>query len=132
MWTRGYRRPAVEKIHPAEVRAALVPDAILVEFFLVRSRFLAVVITRNRFEIVPVASVARVSELLALLRFQLSKFRLGGRYESLLGGPFLRVVQTHLRELYKELVVPLRRLLRGRRLIFVPHDALHYLPFHAL
>jgi len=115
-----------------EVRAALAADAILVEFFRVRSRFLAAVITRNWFEIVPVASVRRVNELLGLLRFQLSKFRLGARCGSLLGGPFLRVVQTHLRELHEELLAPLRRLLRGRRLIIVPHDALHYLPFHAL
>ncbi len=115
-----------------EIRAALAPGAILVEFFRVHSRFLAAVITRDQCEIMPVADVSRVSELMALLQFQLSKFRLGPQYRSFLGGQLLRVVQAHLRELYQQVLAPIRHLLRGRQLIFVPHDALHYLPFHAL
>ena len=44
----------------------------------------------------------------------------------------LDVVQTHLRQLYEELLAPLRTYLLVRQLIIVPHGVLHYLPFHAL
>ena len=40
--------------------------------------------------------------------------------------------EAHLFDLYSELVAPIRARLRGRHLVFVPHDVLHCLPFHAL
>jgi CHAT domain-containing protein len=44
-----------------------------------------------------------------------------------------RAAQYHLSELYKQLIAPLEHLLEGRpRLIVVPHQVLHYVPFHAL
>src|SRR5881296_972751 len=42
------------------------------------------------------------------------------------------VSKTHLRELYDDLLSPIRDQLQTRHLIIVPHDFLHYLPFHAL
>src|SRR5205814_632571 len=44
----------------------------------------------------------------------------------------LAATQAHLRELYQELIAPLRSSLAGRHLVVVPHGPLHYLPFHAL
>jgi CHAT domain-containing protein len=44
----------------------------------------------------------------------------------------LAATQTHLGELYQELIAPLRGNLDAAHLIFVPHDLLHYVPFHAL
>jgi CHAT domain-containing protein len=40
--------------------------------------------------------------------------------------------ENRLRELYRLLIAPLASKLRGRRLVVVPHGALHCLPFHAL
>jgi CHAT domain-containing protein len=40
--------------------------------------------------------------------------------------------RRHLTELYDVLLAPVERLLGDRRLIVVPHRALHYVPFHAL
>src|SRR6266568_3624080 len=82
----------------------------------------------------PVALVARVQHLLRLLQFQLSwalphpgEVSPGSR-ESL-----LLATQAHLAELYQELLAPLRPHLEGTtHLVFVPHDVLHYVPFHAL
>jgi tetratricopeptide (TPR) repeat protein len=125
-----FRRP--KPVSLREVRVALGPDAALVEFFRVGSRFLGAVITADGYQIIPVANIARVKASMALLQFQLSKLRLGTRYTNLLGPPLLRAAQAHLLELYEQLLAPLRHLLRARRLIFVPHDMLHYLPFHAL
>ena len=36
------------------------------------------------------------------------------------------------RELFEQLVAPIRHALRGSHVIFVPHDVLHNVPFHAL
>jgi CHAT domain-containing protein len=41
-------------------------------------------------------------------------------------------VQSHLTELYRELVAPFRERLRAQHLVIVPHGMLHYVPFHAL
>ena len=46
--------------------------------------------------------------------------------------PRCAATQAHLSELYSELVAPLRSRLDAAHLIFVPHDLLHYVPFHAL
>jgi CHAT domain-containing protein len=44
----------------------------------------------------------------------------------------LNSTQTHLHDLYKLLVEPIRGLLAGSHLAIVPHGILHNLPFHAL
>jgi CHAT domain-containing protein len=115
-----------------EVREALGPDTTLVEFFQVSEQFLAVVVTPDRCEIVPVAAVSGVQSLMALMRFQFEKFRLGTRYLRFFREPLLHAAQAHLHDLYEGLLAPIRHLLLGRRLVFVPHSSLHYLPFHAL
>jgi len=117
-----------------EIRAALPPDAAVVEYFRVGQRLLAFLVTRDALEVVPVALVARVQHLLRLLQFQLSWARPGaGHASSASHESLLAAAQTHLAELYQELVAPLSpRLESANHLIFVPHDVLHYVPFHAL
>ena len=115
------------------IRATLPAEAMLVEYFRVGPRLLAFLVTRDTLKVVPVALVARVQHLLRLLQFQLSwalphpgEVSPGSR-ESL-----LLATQAHLAELYQELLAPLRPHLEATHLIFVPHDVLHYVPFHAL
>ena len=87
----------------------------------------------RRLEVVPVALVARVQHLAA-----------AAAVPALLGAPgagqrpparaqsSLAATQAHLQELYEELLAPLRPRLDAAHLVFVPHDLLHYVPFHAL
>jgi CHAT domain-containing protein len=89
-------------------------------------------VTRDAIEILPVTVVSRVLQLLRLLRFQLSKFRLGPDYAEQFSQPLLQATENHLESLYAELVAPLRPLLQGNHLVVVPHGPLHFLPFHAL
>jgi CHAT domain-containing protein len=117
----------------AAIQASLPEDAMLVEYFRVGLRLVAFLVTRESLEVVPVAVVSRVRHLLRLLQFQLSWAgpnpgqQVRGFQES------HRIAsQAHLEDLYEELVAPIRRRLRGAHLIFVPHDVLHYVPFHAL
>ena len=114
------------------LRAALPGDSALVEYYSTGDRLLAAVVTRSAIKIIPVSLVSRVLHFLHLLRFQLSKFRMGAAYAHRFEQPLLQATQGHLESLYKDLIEPIRENLSARHLVFVPHGALHFLPFHAL
>jgi CHAT domain-containing protein len=116
----------------AKLQALLPPDATLVEYFSAGDRVVAAVITRKEIRILPVTVLSRVAHFLQLLRFQLSKFRMGSEYVRRFEEPLLRATQSHLESLYGELIAPLRPFFQGRHLVVVPHGPLHFLPFHAL
>ena len=69
---------------------------------------------------------------LQLLRFQLSKFRLGPEYIRTFNQQLLDATNAHLAEFYRQLIEPIESHLKGGHLIVAPHGFLHYLPFHAL
>jgi CHAT domain-containing protein len=115
-----------------KLQASLPEDATLVEYFSARDRLVAAVVTRKEIRILPVTVLSRVAHFLQLLRFQLSKFRMGNEYVQRFEQALLRATQSHLESLYGELIAPLRPFFQGKRLIVVPHGSLHFLPFHAL
>jgi CHAT domain-containing protein len=115
-----------------KLQAVLPADAVLIEYYSTGDRLVAAVVTRNSIEITPITVVSRVLHFLHLLRFQLSKFRMGATYTQRFQQPLLQATQSHLEALYAELIAPLRSHLRAKHLIFVPHGPLHFLPFHAL
>src|SRR5438132_10128905 len=116
----------------AELQTALPEDTALVEYYSAGNRLVAAIVTRESIEITPVTGVSRVAQLLHLLRFQLSTFGMGTSYAQRFEQPLLRATLAHLGDLYTELIAPLRARLRAQHLVFVPHGALHFLPFHAL
>ncbi|HEX8881043.1 MAG TPA: CHAT domain-containing protein [Candidatus Acidoferrum sp.] len=115
-----------------KLQAALPHDATLIEYFIAGEQLVAAIISRDSARIVPVTMLSRVTHLLQLLRFQVSKFRMGNNYVRRFEEALLRATQSHLESLYSELIAPLRMLVRGTHLVFVPHGPLHFLPFHAL
>jgi CHAT domain-containing protein len=116
-----------------ELQAAIPVDSALIEYYSTGDRLVAAVVTRNSIEIKPITVFSRVVHFLHLLRFQLSKFRMGETYTQRFAEPLLQATQSHLEALYVELIAPLRPLLgNAKHLIFVPHGPLHFLPFHAL
>jgi CHAT domain-containing protein len=114
------------------IRACLPQRAALVEYFSLKDQFIAAVVTREELKIVPLTPVSRVVNLLRMLHFQISKFKLGTEYTQTFEKSMLSVVQAHLRQLYEELLAPVRSYLSAGHLVIVPHGVLHYLPFHAL
>ncbi len=116
----------------AAIRQALPDGALLVEYFRIGDRFVAALLTRQTLEVHPVAPTSRVAEQLRLLRFQLSKFRLGDDYVHQFRDELLRATNAHLFELHQLLIAPLGDRVRARHLVFVPHDVLHHVPLHAL
>ena len=116
----------------ANLQASLPKDTVLVEYYSAGDRLLAVVVSSKGMEIVPVSVVSRVTNMLHLLRFQFSKFRMGAAYMGRFAQPLLRATLGHLDGLHGELIEPIRTRLTGKHIVFVPHGPLHFLPFHAL
>ncbi len=114
------------------IRSILPADAMLLQYYRVRDTFHACMLTRDSLKIAPVGSVPELRRLLQLLRFQLSKFRLGADYVHTFHKQLLEATNAHLQEFYRQLVAPIAKDLKGEHLIVAPHDFLHYLPFHAL
>ncbi len=129
------RAAGVESALPVSldsVSEALGPKTTLLEYFRVQDRILSAVVTQDGVEIVTVTLAPRIAQVLRMLQFQFSKFRLGSDYLREFEGPLLEATRSHLKELYRELLAPVRAKLKGQRLIVVPHELLHYVPFHAL
>ena len=140
---RTLRDTGTSEHDPASLNVAVAPDlaairstipagTVIVEYYQARGTILAAVLDRSRLDIVPLTPATRARHLLRLLQFQLAKFRLGPEYVRTFEGALQRAVLTHLHDLHQELVEPLLPLLQADHLVVVPHDFLHYVPFHAL
>ena len=116
----------------AAIQTALPAGTALVEYYSAGDRLVCAVVTRDGLELRAVTRLSRVAPLLQLLRFQLSKFRLGEAYAKQFEEALLGATLGHLEELHAELVGRIPSVERYRHLVFVPHGPLHYLPFHAL
>ena len=117
-----------------DVQKMLEPDELLVEYYAVGDSFQAFVIGREKFHAFPdLAVAAEIRASIRGLNFQLSKFHLQPNYLSKHASLLLAAVRHHLQNLHAKLVAPISQLFEGaRRLIIVPHQMLHYVPFHAL
>jgi len=114
------------------IRSTLPPDTTVVEFYVARGLLLAAILTAHDLALVPVSPASRVRHELQLLHFQLAKFRLGEGYVRTFASAMEEATAAHLGRLYTDLIGPIRPRLTTGRLVVVPHDFLHYVPFHAL
>jgi len=115
-----------------KLQTTIPESATLIEYFIAGEQLVAAIVSRQTVRILPVTMLSRVTHLLQLLRFQVSKFRMGNQYVRRFEKPLLRATQSHLEALYDELIAPIRLFFQGKHLILVPHGVLHFLPFHAL
>ena len=115
-----------------EIRESLGADTVLLEYYQARGQLYVCVLRQKDLDIVPLGPMAQVRRELRLLQFQLSKFRLGPDFVGAVGEQLHAATRMHLRELYDVLIAPVRDRLQARHLVVVPHDLLHFLPFHAL
>lgn len=114
------------------IRSSIPADAMLLQYYRVRETFYACLLGRNSLKMVPLGSVPELRRALQLLRFQLSKFRLGPDYVHTFSRQLLEATRAHLKDFYAQLVAPIAKDLKAGHLIIAPHDFLHYLPYHAL
>jgi len=116
----------------SEIRASLPEGSVLLDYYTMRGTIVVAVLSRDELEVVPLTAASQVRKALGLLRFQLDKFRYPPEIVKAMGSSLRDAAEHHLQELYRDLIAPIRGRLRGDRLIVVPHDFLHYVPFHAL
>ena len=111
----------VEPVTLQEVQGLLPEGTTLLEYLVTRGEIVLWVIDRSRVDIVrlPLSRRAVVS--------QVREFRRAMGEQA----P-IEQVQKQAETLYDSLLAAARRHIRGDRLLIVPHDVLHYLPFGAL
>jgi CHAT domain-containing protein len=115
------------------VQQMLGPDEVLLEYYTIGDKFQAFVITNNEYHVVrDITTTGAIRESLKGLNFQLSKFHLQPAYVQARADQLLRATQHHLSHLHKQLIAPIEHLIKQSSVIIVPHQALHYIPFHAL
>ncbi|HYE14264.1 MAG TPA: CHAT domain-containing tetratricopeptide repeat protein [Pyrinomonadaceae bacterium] len=127
---------ALGRTEPLDLNAlqrALGGETALVEYTSLDGELLAFVVTGGGVEVVKsIARESDVAEALAQFRFQIGSLRYGSaRMRSHLSRLDERA-RAHLARLYDMLLRPLEALTGDRRVVVVPHRALHYVPFHAL
>jgi CHAT domain-containing protein len=114
------------------IRSLLPVDTALIEYFRIKDRDAACVLTRDHLQIRQMTVESRVKKLLQLFQFQLAKFRLDPQYVKTFAEVLLQSTRGHLACLYQELIAPIRDSLEAEHLVFAPHGLLHHIPFHAL
>jgi tetratricopeptide (TPR) repeat protein len=115
-----------------QVREVLSADTTILEYFQVQGHMIVLLLSHSRFQIVPLGEISRISTLMDLMQLQLAKLRLDPNYVTRFAAVLLAAIQTHLQEMNKLLIEPIRGLLSVGHLVIAPHGILHNLPFHAL
>jgi hypothetical protein len=117
----------------ADLRATLAPGETAIEYFSTGDYFSAFVASRDRVHVSRcIATKSEIEPLVATLQFQIEKFNYGPEYVDAYFGHLRRAANNVLGQLYKLIFAPLEPFIETDRLVLIPHDALHYVPFHAL
>jgi CHAT domain-containing protein len=117
-----------------EVRQALAPDAVLVEYVIVNDEVSAFCLSHDDFAVTQnICSKNELSKRFGFVQYHLDRFAYNPEGAKARGSMALFNIQDHLQKLYEMLIRPLEEfLVDATSLVVVPFDFLHYLPFHAL
>jgi CHAT domain-containing protein len=123
----------VESLDIGDLQRSLGVDTALVEYTTVGDELLAFIITGENIDVVRnLGRESAVAATLTQLRFQIDALRYGSQRMRGHLPDLERRARSHLQLLYDLLLRPIEDRLGQRRLVIVPHRALHYLPFQAL
>jgi CHAT domain-containing protein/tetratricopeptide (TPR) repeat protein len=116
-----------------EVQAVLADDETLIEYYFDADELKIFLIDRESVTVTCGAGTRdQLKELTSELRFQIEKFGYGADYFKAHQAPLLASVQACLQDLYEALFAPIATQVAGRKLIIIPFDLLHSVPFQAL
>jgi CHAT domain-containing protein len=117
----------------SSVRQDLGTHTALISYTSINQELIAFVITDQSLDVVRnLGAEVELNDLIERLRFQIETIRHSPHLHSTHAEQLQRRVHHYLQRLHAALIAPLTALLGTRRLVFVPHQALHYVPFHAL
>jgi CHAT domain-containing protein len=111
---------------PGEIAAALPDSTALIEFFVAREHFYAIILQKNRMEAVKLGHTSPVQRACRLLDFQLRPL------PEVFDERATERVNTYLRELHDLLWRDIDERVLASHLLLIPHAFLHQVPLHAL
>ncbi|MDQ3664989.1 MAG: CHAT domain-containing protein [Acidobacteriota bacterium] len=122
-----------EPLDVARLQRDLGAETALVEYTSLDGELLAFVVTAESVELVrDLGTEEQVTLALEQLHFQLDALRYSAKAMLAHIDALTARTRHHLRNLYNLLLRPIEGLIGVKRLVVVPHHALHYVPFHAL
>src|SRR5262249_53775162 len=120
----------------AELRSVLAPDETVIEYYFDDEGLKIFVIDQEHLEVVQSQfKLQDGDDLILELQFQCGKLHYGRSYIDKHLDKMLRYMNACLHKLYLALFAPIAPLIGEggeRKLIFIPFDLLHNVPFHAL
>jgi CHAT domain-containing protein len=123
----------VEPLDITRLQNELGHDTALVEYFALDGELMAFVVTDEGVEAIRhIGCEAETNALIERLRFQINSLRFGSKQIRKHMDQITERARHYLGLLYDTLLRPVEDHIGQRRLIVVPHRALHYVPFHAL
>jgi CHAT domain-containing protein len=115
------------------VRQCLDDDEALIEYYLVNGRVHAFAFSRHEVRLFANITTADVTApLLQYLNFSFNQLTLSADHKPAYVRSAEMTARQFLTKLYGGLIEPLESFLEDKKLVIVPHDFLHYVPFHAL
>jgi tetratricopeptide (TPR) repeat protein len=126
---RGIRE-ANATVHLKRFLDVLPSTATFLEYFQVREVLHLCLISRGGVHLIPLTPTSRAKRLVQLLGEEFACYC--RENEPRAEWSPREVPLQMLKDIYTELVAPAREFLHTAQIIAAPHDALHYLPFHAL
>ncbi|MEW6125981.1 MAG: CHAT domain-containing protein [Acidobacteriota bacterium] len=116
-----------------EMSAVLDADEIAIEYFTTADSVSAFIASRDEIKLARhIAAKPELEALLASLRFQVEKFNYGAAFADEHFEQLNFAINQHLIEIYRKVFAAIEPHLNCEKLIIIPHDVLHYVPFHAL
>jgi CHAT domain-containing protein len=116
-----------------ELRRLLAPDETVIEYYFDDETLKIFVIDRQRMHVLSSpCGRSEIRQMVVALKFQLEKFQYGKSYVTAHERRLLQGANNSLQQLWQALFAPIATLVAGQKLIIVPFDVLHNVPFQAL
>lgn len=121
------------RVLASQVQQALREDEAFLEYFSIRGRIGAFLLTREQMRVFPeLADMEQLAPQIRRLRSSLRRLASSERFVQAHVKGLAAIAQHYLRELHRALMAPLDPFIEERNVIIAPCDLLHYVPFHAL
>jgi tetratricopeptide (TPR) repeat protein len=117
----------------SKLQTALGDDTVLIEYATIGGELIAFAVMKDLIDVFRTRfTETEVTSELESFRFQIDTLRYGSKKLRKHLPTLVQRTQRHLERLYDLLLRPIESGLEHKRIVIVPHRALHYVPFHAL
>ncbi len=125
------REAALWSVRTESAQPYLDQDTLLVEYYSIHGKLVVFLLTKNHVQFIPLDNdLTGIKALMQRLQLNLHTVPKSPPHAM---AALKANAQAILHQLYQLLITPFEKQLAGySKLIIVPHNALHYLPFHAL